>query len=59
MGTSITSVSHANGHITYERSTDIQDDKLIALNDTIAMLRLKYGNRKVKKSGKTDLWMSA
>ena len=45
------------GHVTYERSADLQDDKLIALNDTIAMLRLKYGNRKVKKGDKKDLWM--
>ena len=57
MGTEIVSPLHANGHITYELSADLQDEKLIALNDTIAMLRLKYGNGKVKKGGKKDLWM--
>ena len=45
MGTTIVSTTNANGHISYERSTDIPDDKLLALHDTIAMLKLKYGNR--------------
>lgn len=58
MGTQVISPSHANGHVTYERSVDLpDDDKLIALQDTINMLRMKYGHKKVKKGGKKDLWM--
>ena len=57
MGTNIVSPSHANGHITYERATALEDDKLIMLSDTIAKLKLKYGNKKFKKGAKKDLWM--
>ena len=57
MGTQVISASHANGHFTFERSVDIQDDKLIALHDLIHTLRMKHGHKKVKKGGKKDLWM--
>ena len=57
MGTQVVSPSHANGSFTYQRSATEPDDKLIALHDMINKLRMKYGNKKVKKGGKKDLWM--